>query len=601
MLPAGSGPGAGAAARGLAVAGLLCAGACVRQLPLALPELEGGRALVVVAIQEDVVSAIAVSLEEGAVVPVELDTSRSPRLYALMYRESLDALRLPSGALPLETTGCGRALPLPSRISELDLGEGETWAALPEVPARVGSLRFALSGGACGELGAGLSVDVRCAKALCEPEVEQSSCNLTLEASSCGFPALLGQVGGLGELCLRDNDALGRCTEQPAVAPAVRSISCAGGSEPCVLDLYAPVDRPLFEVRRWASPDVAVELSLESFERPPGGFFADLVVLDEQVAVSSSRGVSVFWQCSSEEPWELIFLDPEAVEQSRTASAPPCLTQLVRDPYGDGFLGAFGGLSPRIGRFSADGRLLASIAPEGPVDRRAASSIAIGGSPPRTVAVTLTGVDPDHELLSLMFLVDLETWTERRVRDPLGRNVRELTRLEDGNFAAVDDTLNGILYIDAETGVSAEGPNLLGTLVAAISDVGLPLFLPRPPGPPLTLLSVTKAGGGIFAFDADGQPIARAGSYERLSESWAMLPWPADPRLVLVGLHELDRTSNRASVALFDPTHHRFLPGLQDVGRGAVGRLRPDARGRVWATLPWTAEVVRLSARGEGP
>jgi hypothetical protein len=82
------------------------------------------------------------------------------------------------------------------------------------------------------------------------------------------------------------------------------------------------------------------------------------------------------------------------------------------------------------------------------------------------------------------------------------------------------------------------------------------------------------------------------------AEGWAIARWPGDPNLVLAGLTELEQRLGH--LALVDLTRPRFLSGTVRVGTGpaAVGRLKTDTvRRRLWAVLPWSAEVIRVRER----
>jgi hypothetical protein len=78
----------------------------------------------------------------------------------------------------------------------------------------------------------------------------------------------------------------------------------------------------------------------------------------------------------------------------------------------------------------------------------------------------------------------------------------------------------------------------------------------------------------------------------------SVAPWPLDDKQVLVGGHVLSANgARRAVVTLLDVEAGRFLPEVFEIGDQSVTRIRTDAKGRLWALLPWSGQVVRLTPK----
>lgn len=574
--------------------------ACVREEAIELPDAAGARTLVVVIVQGDTTAAEVFDVARGEAIPFAVDVSKGGELWLLYYAETPAELRIGEGKLELTGTDCGRKLPAGARAFASPIGaDTSRWTERDVLPGRISELRFNLgdSGSCVRFAGLGeLSADIRCATAHCQARMTRDDCRLTIASGACQLDVLTGELGGNGETCFRPSETFAQCDEVDALPEAVLSLSCSrDGREVCGFDVYAPVAAPRFAVDRVKVLDVEPNILL-GFERPPSGYTSDLVVLEDRIVVSTHDGRRQSWHCDTEPEDRLVFLDRETLAIIGTATVPRCLNELARDPMGAGFIGAYGGHNARIGRFDRDGRLLASTAYAGPdpSERLSATGIALGGDPPSTAGVSLTSLNAVAPFsASRIFGVDLATLTQIPPPDSPGNLTRELTRLDGSRWAAVDDIANSIVFVDIMSMISSPGPSLLGEIIESATDIGQPFYHPASDR---ILISLTGNGGGIFIFDGRGRTqLARVTSYERLAENWAMATWPADPELVIVGLTDLD-IARVSSIALFEPSRGRFLPGSATVGQGPIGRFRPDEQGRLWTHLPRTAEVLRISA-----
>ena len=151
----------------------------------------------------------------------------------------------------------------------------------------------------------------------------------------------------------------------------------------------------------------------------------------------------------------------------------------------------------------------------------------------------------------------------------------------------LDDGEDRMLDFDVERGVVTATISLRPNPLSLQRHVGRLLVMS--PGS-RTLVSNGSPDSGVLIINA---PMVRlAPTFERPMEPFALVR-TATPGLVLLGVR--DRTSRRAGLARF--RDERAELGTLDLGQGAIGELRFDARGRLWATLPEAGEIVRLELR----
>ncbi|MCK6551115.1 hypothetical protein L6R52_35100 [Myxococcota bacterium] len=578
------------------LAGLVVAVAaigCVGQRPSDLPDTSGARTMIVLARSGDASAATVVALDGGVRVPVALDAAGE--LFVFLYAEALDELRLAPGPVALAApAGCGRVLPQALRVRHAHATGGPlAWTDPRAGGLDVPELRVRPTPGVCPALDVS-AIDVGCAPAACRPRIEQQGCALVIDTADCGFGALDGELGARGELCFEPSEALGRCDDGVAARDALRSIHCDGGAraEPCVIDLHAPRAEARLDVARARLLDVP-PLDPRGFERPPLGYLSDLALVGGAIVVAG-QAHQESWMCAEDQPGLLWSLDADTLAVRWTATVAPCLSQLAADPRGDGVIAVFGGQDAELGRFDHTGRLVDRVrwsraaSNEG---HRASSLMVLDGATPLAVVTMTNTARLDDGRASELFVVDLSRF-EERATVALGEQLRELAPYDGRELLAIDDSFAGLVYIDPSGPSLRRGPSLLGSAVRSIIDLGQ-AHAHAATG--RLLATATGIGGGVFVFTGADELIGRARPFELPGDVWAIAPWPADPRLVLVGITGRE-APRRASVALVDPAGPRFLPGVEVIGDGAIGRLRPDGRGNTYTVLPWTAEVVRISA-----
>ena len=153
--------------------------------------------------------------------------------------------------------------------------------------------------------------------------------------------------------------------------------------------------------------------------------------------------------------------------------------------------------------------------------------------------------------------------------------------------ARVDVDGDGIAFV--VSGVVAD-LDVVESVVASFLDLGGRTELG-------TLVATEKGSIVINTFDQEliiveqDEIVATAGSITEIITTPTAVAWAGN--LIAVGL--LDRSTDDALLAFFDPATSRYLPGASPVGKGVVGRIRFTGD-RLWIMLPWQGMVVELDA-----
>lgn len=539
-------------------------------------------------------SATASDLTAPVDLPLRLSGVEA-ELYLLYFRSELSALGFAPGALTIAgSEPCSRALPAgaESWTARARPGGAEAWRR-EAPPERIEKTRFAFVTGSCPQVGP-LDVDLRCGNTGCFGTMRQEGCTMTFDLSTCARDNLVLGIDRFGGLCLEPNEPFGSCAERaPSANGVLHTFDCGvtlpGTLGTCELDLYPKAtERPPLTVETKTLFSVEPYQPPKNFPRPPYGWLGDLVHLEDRVAVTAYGSVREdFVFCDEAEPGRVHFLDPESMEEIATATAPSCLGHLAPDPLGDGFVGVYGVSPPSLARFDKNGRMLASVAFTGSgVAKLFTNSIAVDHGPP-AVAAFITGSERPDNRRSFVVGVQLATMTiDPVLTKEYGPNTRELASYQRGTFTALEDIDNVMLFIDIRTGTARKN----GTLALINAGVGQ-LFQTADK---IFVVSMNGMAGGVFTFYENGDLKGRARPHSVYAEAWSIAPWPKDPRWVLTGLTGF--AGRDGYLALVDLEGPRFLPGVVPVGDGpaAIGRFKQDVRGRLWAVLPWSAQVIRV-------
>lgn len=566
---------------------------CVDTSTLQLPPAGEHRSMIAFALGDDgSLTAAAADLSREVDLPVRLRGVEA-ELYLLYFGSALDQLGFDAGALQLAgNEPCSRPLPAAAETWSARAKAGDVWrrVALPE---KIAKARFSFAAGSCPELGP-LDVELRCGNTGCFGTMRQEGCAMTLDLSTCARDNLSLPIDRYGALCLAPNEPFGSCAElEPASPDILHTFEC-GATGPgtlgsCELDIYPKAtSRPPLTVETKTLFEVAPYHPPKNFPRPPYGWLGDLVHLEDRVAVTaygSVREDATF--CNEVDPGRVYFLDPESMTEIGTATAPSCLGQIARDPTGDGFVGVYGVEPPVFARFDKNGKMLGSVAFTGNGGQRIfVNSVAVDPGPPAIAAFVVGNEKPDGRR-SFVVGVDLATMTiDPVMTKQYGPNTRELAFYARGTFSALEDIDNVMLFIESKTGIARKN----GALALVNAGVGQ-LFQTADK---LFVVSMNGMAGGVFTFYENGDLKGRARPHSVYAEAWSIAPWPKNPRWVLAGLTAIE--GRQGYLALVDLEGPRFLPGVVPAGDGpaAVGRFRGDAQGRLWAVLPWSAQVIRV-------
>jgi hypothetical protein len=591
--------------------GVLFSG-CVRQEPAGLPPLEGHRALILLAATEGAVAGAAADIRSGVAVPLVLDLGRDSQVFALFYDAPLSDLGLAQGPLTLQKN-CGRELPDAVKTFRAGISSGSIspWTEQPTLPTSIADLKLATASKTCPTLidpAHRYLVDLECTSSqgmpLAEPlgstvDVAQMGCELSITSF---MGELRGVVSAPQGACFPRSDNLGACRTSQATADGVLRVDCTSDSgDVCTIRIYRREETEPFDVRSVALFGDVPLPEMRAFERPPRGYIGGLAMLDGRIAVATYGGADRAWRCGDTDPSRIYLLDQETLATIATATAPPCLSQIVGAEDGGSFFGAYGSAVPEIARFDRDGRRRGRTAftlpSHDPRLQYFPSSIAIGGH--RTVAVTMTVADISHVdgqmTPGFVLAVATEDLSPRAFDGTYHSLIRAIAPFDSAHFIAIDDATQSLVFIDVDDGEQTTAVQVASVQLQNHGYLGQVI---RHESSDRLLLTITSETGGVYVFDANRRFLGRAGNFAMMTDAFAMITWPADPSKVLVGVSESeDHGSFTGSLAIVDVAGVRLLPESQVIGVGPIGRMARDAKGRVWAPLPWTGRVVRIGPR----
>lgn len=477
-------------------------------------------------------------------------------------------LPLPTLARAGRVTG-GRVEPTPVPADEVP---GLTTTALQDCPTRV-------------PLGA--AVDTSCSTIGCPAVLSQTGCTLDLDLVGCGLGTARGQVDAAGRASTEATSALGACTEVAAPDGVTLALRCARmGGDSCRVDAVDPRAR----ARSFADVDHVLLVTPTATTTPSvrpvmAGALGALVALDDRVVVvgTPSRATNV-WCTGTYGTLYSVDATTLAVRSSTTPYL--CITALVRDPLGPGFLAAYGGPeAPRLGRFDPELRLRESLALD--TDGQSVVRLAASASMGLVYVATSTKRGGAAGLFALSALTGGRVWTAPRA----GQRYVDLVLFDD-EVVALDEGSQQV-YAFAEDGTFRLAAPI--ALACGLSSVEVArLWALREPnrwmittqleGAEMLVLTDTRNTGcdSASAYVAPG------------AEPLAIAAWPGpDPERLMVGLWTPE---GEAVLARYDTREQRFEPGLVTLGEGFVGELG-SVGSSAFATLPLSGELVRIRPR----
>jgi hypothetical protein len=442
-----------------------------------------------------------------------------------------------------------------------------------------------------------LFADVRCGVPRCASETRAiSPCERHLATTGCGLGTVVVSYDGADPSCIELRGADRRCDrtrgdvltcESPDILACEVEIVPGGNGRLPPIDLARLSIGALVPSPHPGAKDHAL-LSVPR-EFVDWGQAYDLLPLDEHLVVVAIAG-DERERCPAGKDRRLVFVDPDAMTVSRTATAPDCLEVLAPEISGPGFVGGVRGArgEPSLARFTADGVMIDSTElPTAPNEDLVAAIVALdahyavvtqerdGNSYGATSLVT---VDPELGVVETVELEDrlhvvaglppdqIIAWARRW---PAGGDDLRILSIPGG--AITDMAEQPVVDGFRGTHIAATRDRII---LFAGDDHEIELY-ERSPLSPFLLLGPVGAPGFVFG-----------------SDRWS------EALLILGGSGGAPATALVPELYFLDPNEARFLPGrIALEGIGPVSRVRTDAAGRAFALLPWDGEVVRVTLR----
>ncbi|MCC7382098.1 MAG: hypothetical protein IT384_09720 [Deltaproteobacteria bacterium] len=538
----------------------------------------------------------------GAARPVHLEIDAGPdaprparmRLFAFS-REQIRGLSPPGDDIlaqsPVARAGAhDPRLPLPPLWSGSGAREGDRFDLVEDGASIELTARWLPPCPAPLPPGDQLAVSLSCAVLSCEAEIVTDGCGLDVTFPSCQLGRLRGTVDGRGQGVFENDPLLGRCVPTATINGGLFAESCDRAPDPeCHVEVYLAADSLPLQV---ATATIVVAdplIASVGLRRPADGYLGSVVPLEDRVVVAAFGGPAVSRSCANASG-ALVMLDRETLRPVATATTPRCTAQLVAAPADGGVIALSGGdESARLLRFDRDLRPRGEVAVAAlPVPHRAIAFLSFPSSR-RLVLVALIGEGYDQT-----WMIALDEATLLPVREPilLPGAVFSATALPADLVLLANETRDELISVDPTSGARAQ--------VSVRNALASNRWIGRVAYHEASQRFVLTTGGRdstTLVLNPRGI-LAQASYYRDRVEGYALATWPADPRLLVMGLTQY-HDEHRAFVALFNPGGERpiFQPRIAWIGRGIVGELVPDGAGGVYATLPNTGHLVRLRWR----
>lgn len=442
---------------------------------------------------------------------------------------------------------------------------------------------------------ASIALDLDCKANPCVISAREEACVLELSISGCVETVLRGAIDADGKLIFEPSDELGGCAVIERRDDGRLSLLCSSDDLTCRGDIY-PVDQTIdaelsrakiFDVEFHGPDGPAEPLDRAEVLR---GYLSDFAEAGARFAVAGWGGDYKRVKCEDEDA-TLSFVDPESMMVVATATAPPCLVRLAFDRRREQLIGISGGPVPEINRFDLDGNLLQRATIPFPAETGLAFTVALALDRATDLAwVTITSDEEPRYAYTIA--IALENFQTVLTSARIDAFVRSSSLIEAG------------LYVSDGEGAVIERVGADGSLLQPIALFGILRFsddagfVAQHEQSGRVLASATGARAAIWVLEPGAQdPVVKAAIYYfSYAAPWAIAAWPKDQRLMAVGVTEA-LGEEAALLALFDVEEARFRAVKLPIGRGLVAKLSTDARGRMFALLPWSAELVRITPR----
>lgn len=438
-----------------------------------------------------------------------------------------------------------------------------------------------------------VAIDLSCEPDRCAAFASESACRLELTISECMNVQLSARTDP--QLLFEPSAELGTCVAAEPRTDALAAFICETTTGMCRGDLY-PVSQTI-EVEDLSIVkifDVPFQAYNGTDHDPLDrgsvlyGYLSDAEMVGGRIAVGGLDGRYKRPRCTTDRSTiSFVDLDSLAVE---TTTAPPCLFRLALDSAHDELIGLFGGGAPSLARFDLRGRLLASKPVVIPLETGFQYPVGLAIDASGRARVTITS--DDNPRFTYVISVDLPSLDVAVTSDRIGAFVRS-SALDGDEIFASDHEGEQLRRVGAD-GHLLSALVLFGEVLLA-NDPG---FVFRPPGSERLFVSTTGRRGGTWVLEPGAQQmlVGAALDFHERGVPWAMSTWPKDQRVIAVGVTE-GVGEFAARLALFDVEEVHYRAPTLRIGQGLVGKMLVDPRGRVWALLNWSAELVRITPR----
>lgn len=447
-----------------------------------------------------------------------------------------------------------------------------------------------------GEGAPSVALDLDCKANPCAIAAREEACTLELAITGCVDATLRGTIGAGGQVIFERSEALGACTVIAPRDDGLLALLCEGDDLTCRADLY-PTDKAI-------DADTATARIFDvEFRGPEGtapepldrtdvlrGYLSDFDEAGARLAVAGWGGAYRRAKCEDETA-TLSFVDPEAMTVVATATAPPCLVRIAFDRQRGQLIGVSGGPAPEIDRFDLDGNLLQRTPISFPAEVSPAFTVALALDRATDLAwVTITS--DEEPRFAYAIAVALESFDTVLASPRIDAFVRSSALIEAGLYAS--DSEGAAIERVAADGSLLQPIALFGVLGFS-NDAG---FVAQHLDSGKVLVSATGARAAVWVLRPGAQdPVVKTAIYYfSYAAPWAIAPWPKDRGSMAIGVTDA-LGEHAAQLALFDVEEARFRGQRLRIGRGLVSKLAIDPRGRMWALLPWSAELVRITPR----
>ncbi|MFO0725875.1 MAG: hypothetical protein U1E65_18975 [Myxococcota bacterium] len=460
-------------------------------------------------------------------------------------------------------------------------------------------------------------------------------CTMTITAfPRCGFEATLNR-----ETCSTSGVVVGRAQPDGSVCATIKNgfDGCVRGTGSASLDcsaagqgfqFFLPEAPPLSLERHPLGTGRAL-MSPASFtvSLDPGGvalrlvygvsegWLSDLALTGDAVAVIDHADAFVDARCeragggAKSEPDRVLFLDPETLAPSSSATIAPCATRIFANSRRDGWLVVHGGPTPSISVLDRAGRTRRST----PICPQAVPAVIAGAdlsAAEHALGVVMNSVEIkthvyfarfDEEGTLLGACQDIVGWWGNDAGNG-AHLITDLFSLESDGWIVSDENIGGGWIFDGpRTSSGGPGAGALGVGARFTVHTGLQVpadigFLGRLPDGRV-MMTHHNRNPALELADLVGTTLEPRLVPHFISAAAPLTPVALAPERVATSLwwSQAEAPYVHAGLGLFLGPKYRAQPYELDLGPGLPGRMSVDRSGRLLLLMPWSSEIVRIT------